>query len=64
MIWASMWPRMIGSSAHHLVIVSSNGAFLDKGRQYIVVAIGGQDHPAELVAFALTEVSGSTRPTQ
>ena len=27
--------------------------YLFKGRQYLVVAIGGQDHPAEFVAFAL-----------
>ena len=25
-----------------------------KGLQYIVVAIGGQNHPAEFMAFALT----------
>ena len=30
-----------------------------KGRQYLVVAIGGQNHPAEFVAFALTEPSVS-----
>ena len=27
--------------------------YLHKGRQYLVVAIGGQNHPAEFVAFAL-----------
>jgi glucose dehydrogenase len=27
--------------------------YMFKGRQYIVVAIGGQQHPAELIAFAL-----------
>ena len=32
-----------------------------KGLQYIVVAIGGQNHPPEFVAFALTEPSGSSR---
>ena len=32
-----------------------------KGLQYIVVAIGGQNHPPEFVAFALTEASGSNR---
>ena len=32
-----------------------------KGLQYIVVAIGGQNHPAEFIAFALTEPSGSAR---
>jgi quinoprotein glucose dehydrogenase len=35
--------------------------YLFKGRQYIVVAIGGQNHPAEFVAFALARGSGSTR---
>ena len=29
--------------------------YLFKGRQYIVVAIGGQNHTAEFVAYALTE---------
>jgi quinoprotein glucose dehydrogenase len=32
-----------------------------KGLQYIVVAIGGQRHPPEFIAFALTEPSGSSR---
>ena len=32
-----------------------------KGKQYIVVAIGGQNHPPEFIAFALTEPSGSSR---
>ena len=27
--------------------------YLYKGRQYLVVAIGGQNHPAEFIAFAL-----------
>jgi glucose dehydrogenase len=30
-----------------------------KGLQYLVVAIGGQNHPPEFVAFALTEPSVS-----
>ena len=34
--------------------------YLYKGRQYLVVAIGGQNHPAEFVAFAL---GGATRDT-
>ena len=29
--------------------------YLVKGKQYIVVAIGGQNHPAEFIAFALKE---------
>ena len=33
-----------------------------KGLQYIVVAIGGQNHPAEFVAFALTEPPGPSSP--
>jgi glucose dehydrogenase len=27
--------------------------YLYKGKQYIVAAIGGQNHPAEFVAFSL-----------
>jgi quinoprotein glucose dehydrogenase len=27
--------------------------YMHQGRQYIVMAIGGQNHPAEFVAFAL-----------
>ena len=27
--------------------------YLHKGKQYIVVAIGGQNHPAEFVALSL-----------
>ena len=27
--------------------------YLHKGKQYIVVAIGGQDHPAEFIALSL-----------
>lgn len=38
--------------------------YLFKGREYIVVAIGGQNHPAEFVALALTRGSASTPPTQ
>ena len=38
--------------------------YLFKGRQYIVVAIGGQNHPAEFVAFALAGGSDSTPPAQ
>jgi quinoprotein glucose dehydrogenase len=38
--------------------------YLYKGRQYLVVAIGGRDHPAEFVSLALTEASGSTPPVQ
>ncbi len=38
--------------------VGQNGTpmtYLHDGRQYVVVAVGGTDHPAELVAFALLE---------
>ena len=27
--------------------------YMHKGKQYIVVAIGGRDHPAEFVALSL-----------
>jgi hypothetical protein len=38
--------------------------YMFKGRQYIVVAIGGQRHPAELVAFALNGAKGASPPAQ
>jgi quinoprotein glucose dehydrogenase len=38
--------------------------YMFKGRQYIVVAIGGQRHPAELVAFALNGAKGASAPAQ
>ena len=28
--------------------------YMHKGKQYIVVAIGGQEHAAEFIAFALS----------
>jgi quinoprotein glucose dehydrogenase len=33
--------------------------YMAKGRQFIVVPIGGKEHPAELVALALPEVKSS-----
>ena len=33
--------------------------YLHKGRQYLVVAIGGQNHPAEFIAFALHTAAGT-----
>jgi glucose dehydrogenase len=38
--------------------------YMFKGRQYIVVAIGGQQHPAELIAFALGGAKTSQAPRQ
>jgi hypothetical protein len=38
--------------------------YLFKGKQYIVVAIGGQQHPAELVAFALDRTKTSPAARQ
>lgn len=35
--------------------------YLHEGKQYIVVAIGDRDHPAEFVAFALRQLTSSDR---
>jgi hypothetical protein len=34
--------------------------YMARGRQFIVVPVGGKDHPAELVALALPDVRTST----
>jgi quinoprotein glucose dehydrogenase len=36
--------------------------YLYQGRQYLVVAIGGENHPGEFVAFALPAASPSAAP--
>jgi quinoprotein glucose dehydrogenase len=38
--------------------------YLAKGRQFIVVPIGGKDHPAELVALALADDKPSAAPAR
>ena len=54
-----VWETGLGAGTTGTLIT-----YLFKGRQYIVVAIGGQNHPAEFVAFALTRGSALTPPTQ
>ena len=54
-----VWETGLGAGTTGTLIT-----YLFRGRQYIVVAIGGQNHAAEFVAFALTEGSGSTGPVR
>ena len=50
-----VWETGLGAGTTGTLIT-----YLFKGRQYIVVAIGGQNHAAEFVAFALTAACRST----
>ena len=62
LVWLGAWSSVVpGTDGRNAIVLPAGTTgipmtYLVNGRQYVVVAVGGEGHPAELAALAVSGV--------